>query len=88
MFIAEVDVEKLQVNKATEQILIPEKGARYGNFGVCDVSEHETWIVETEWMQRPPQEPIIPVKNQWGAEGRVYAARIIWQKPNKEWDKH
>ncbi|MCE9530201.1 MAG: glycoside hydrolase [Planctomycetes bacterium] len=88
LFIAEVDVAKLQVKKATEQILIPEKGARFGNFGVCNVSENETWIVETEWMQRPPQEPIIPVVNKWGAEGRVYAARIIWQKPNKAWDKH
>jgi len=88
LFIAEVDAEKLHVKKATEQILIPEKGARYGNFGICDISENETWAVETEWMQRPPEEYIIPVKNKWGAEARVYAARIIWQKPNKEWDKH
>lgn len=88
LFIAEVDVDKLHIKKATEQILIPEKGARYGNFGVCDVNEKETWVVETEWMQRPPEEYMIPVKNKWGAEARVYAARIIWQKPNKDWDKH
>ena len=86
LFIAEVDVARLQVKKATEQILIPEKGCRYGNFGVCDVNEHETWIVETEWMQRPPEEPVIPVKNRWGAEARVYAARILWSKPNRIWD--
>lgn len=88
LFMAEVDPERLCVKRATEQILIPEKGARYGNFGICNVSERETWVVETEWMQRPPAEPIIPVMNKWGAEARVYAARIIWEKPNKDWDKN
>ena len=87
LFIAEVNPETLRVIRATERVLIPEKGARYGNFGVCEVSENETWIVETEWMQRPPAEPVIPVNNQWGAEARVYAARILWEKPNRDWDK-
>lgn len=88
LFIAEVDTEKLQVKRATERILIPEKGARYGNFGVCNVSERETWVVETEWMQRPPAEFVIPVVNQWGAEARVYAARIVWDKPNRSWNQN
>lgn len=86
LFIGEVDPVKLHVKRATEQILIPEKGARYGNFGVCSVSEKETWVVETEWMQRPPEEKIIPVQNRWGAAARVYAARIIWEKPNLAWN--
>ncbi len=81
LFIAEVDTEKLAVKRVTERVLIPERGARYGNFGVCDVGADETWIVETEWMQRPPEEPVIPVENRWGAKARVYAARILWQKP-------
>lgn len=88
LFIAEVDTDKLHVKRATERILIPEKGARYGNFGVCNVSERETWIVETEWMQRPPAEFVIPVVNPWGAEARVYAARILWDKPNLSWNQY
>jgi hypothetical protein len=87
LFIAEVDPATLRVIRATERVLIPEKGARYGNFGVCEVSESETWVVETEWMQRPPAEPIIPVENQWGAAGRVYAARILWEKPDRDWNQ-
>jgi hypothetical protein len=87
LFIAEVDPATLRVIRSTERILIPEKGARYGNFGVCEVSENETWVVETEWMQRPPAEPIIPIDNQWGAAGRVYAARVLWDRPNRDWDK-
>lgn len=88
LFMAEVDTEKLHVKRATEQIVIPEKGARYGNFGVCNINERETWVVETEWMQRPPEEFVIPVNNRWGAEARVYAARIIWDKPNRSWNQN
>jgi hypothetical protein len=85
---AEVDVATLRVKRATERILIPQRGARYGNFGVCDVSPHETWVVETEWMQRPPEEPIIAVDNRWGASARVFVARILWSGPNRVWDQH
>lgn len=88
LFMAEVDPENARVKMATERVLIPERGARYGNFGVCDVNADETWVVETEWMQRPPEEPIIPIENQWGAAGRVYASRILWETPNAAWDQH
>jgi hypothetical protein len=83
LFIARVDTEKLAVLRETERVLIPERGARYGNFGVCEVNENETWVVETEWMQRPPEEPVIPVNNRWGADARIYAARILWATPNR-----
>lgn len=87
LFIAEVDPTTRRVKRATERILIPERGARYGNFGVCEVSEQETWVVETEWMQiwKQPSN-IIPVDNPWGAKNRVYASRILWTKPNTSWN--
>jgi len=88
LFLAEVDPESAVVKMASERILIPERGARYGNFGICNVSADETWVVETEWMQRPPEEPIIPIDNRWGAAGRVYASRILWATPNAVWDQH
>ncbi|HEY1109755.1 MAG TPA: hypothetical protein VGE76_14000, partial [Opitutaceae bacterium] len=87
LFIGQVDPATQRVLRATERILIPEKGARYGNFGVCDVSDRETWVVETEWMQRPGPDHVIPVDNPYGAKGRVYAARILWEKPNTGWGK-
>lgn len=87
LFIAQVDPKTVRVRRATERVLIPEKGARYGNFGVCDVSEKETWVVETEWMQKPGPDTVIPVDNVYGAKGRVYAARILWEKPNTGWGK-
>jgi lysophospholipase L1-like esterase len=88
LFIAEVDVDRLCVKRATERILVPERGARLGNFGVCDVSEHETWVTVAEWMQTWPPNIVIQPDNPYGADNTVYAARIRWTKPNTEWNRH
>ena len=88
LFIAQVDPEKLCVIRATERILVPERGARLGNFGVTDVSDRETWVTVTEWMQTWGPKVIIPIDNPRGANNSVYAARILWEKPNREWDQH
>lgn len=91
LFIAAVDTEKLCVIRASEREILPEKGARYGNFGVVNVSENETWITEAEWMQVPkiPNSPqrggsvAMPIDNQWGADAKVYVGRICWKEPNQ-----
>lgn len=84
LFIARVDPDKLQVIRASEQILVPEKGARLGNFGVTQVSENETWVTATEWMQT-----IGPKYNdaerliEAGADNRIWVAKLLWKKPNQ-----
>lgn len=75
LFIAQVDTEKLCVIRNTEQIIVPERGARLGNFGVTDVSKDETWVTVAEWMQPEGVE-------KYGSDGSVYIARIHWNKPN------
>ena len=42
LFIGQVDTEKLCVLRATERVLVPQRGARLGNFGVTEVSANET----------------------------------------------
>ncbi|MDX9882498.1 MAG: hypothetical protein RBS73_10565 [Prolixibacteraceae bacterium] len=76
LFIARVDPERLWVIRATEQILVPERGARLGNFGVTDVSKNETWVTVSEWMQPRGVE-------KYGSDGSVFVARIHWNKPNR-----
>ena len=76
LFMAQVDPEKLHVIRATEQILVPERGARLGNFGIVDVSPDETWVTVSEWMQPKGVE-------KHGSDGSVYVARIHWAKPNR-----
>lgn len=82
LFIGQVDVEKLAVRRSTERILVPDRGARLGNFGVTEVSPDETWVTVAEWMQTFSPNIVIPVDNPRGADNSVYAARIQWAVPN------
>lgn len=76
LFIAEVDPEEMVVIRNTERILVPERGARLGNFGITMVSPSETWVTVSEWMQPEGVE-------QYGSDGSVYVARILWTSPNR-----
>ncbi len=75
LFMAQVDPDRLCVLRHTEQILVPERGARLGNFGVTEVSRDETWVTVAEWMQPKGVE-------KYGSDGSVYVARIHWSRPN------
>lgn len=81
LFIARVDPERLVIIRESEKVLVANKGAQLGNFGIVNVNENETWITTSEGMSEA--EP-----TKYGADGRVYAARIIWSLPNKNWDQY
>lgn len=87
LFMAQVDPQTLRVIRATERALVPELGARLGNFAVADVNENETWVTVAEWMQKAGPQVVIPVDNERGADNSVYVARIKWEKPNQGWDR-
>ncbi len=91
LFIARIDPETLQVIRSSEQILVPEYGARLGNFGVAEISESETWVTVTEWMQSSSKEArtrdrvdhdTVRLKER-GANNRVWVAKIKWNQPNR-----
>lgn len=73
LFMAQVDPEKRIVIRETEQILVPERGARLGNFGVTDITPKETWVTVSEWMQPHGVDKY----------GSVFVNRIKWNKPKK-----
>jgi hypothetical protein len=83
LFMGQVDPKTLRVIRATEQILVPERGARLGNFGVTQVSPQETWVTVAEWMQTWGPNFVLPVDNKYGSDGSVWVARIKWAKENK-----
>ncbi len=75
LFIASVDPETLSVIRSTEQVLIPERGARLGNFGVVDVSPNETWVTAAEWMQPEGVE-------KHGSDNSIHVVKLKWSVPN------
>lgn len=78
LFIGEIDPRTLRVIRKTERVLVPERGARLGNFGVVDVSPSETWVIVTEWMQTWGPNHALPVDNKHGADNSIHIAKIRW----------
>jgi lysophospholipase L1-like esterase len=80
LVMAQVNPETLKVIRATERILVPERGVRLGNFAITEVSENETWVTVAEWMQNTAPNIVVPPDNAFGADNSVFAARILWEK--------
>jgi hypothetical protein len=76
LFISRVDPERMCLLRRTERILIPEKGARLGNFNTVNINKTETWVFNTEVLSPPDC-----VK--YGCDGSIYVAKIKWKKPNE-----
>jgi len=51
LYAAEVDTKTLRVCRDTEFVVVPERGARLGNFGVCKLDDHTAFVTASEWMQ-------------------------------------
>lgn len=79
LFMAEVNPTTLKIKKETEAVVVPERGARLGNFGVTEVNENESWITVAEWMQSHGPNVIIPVENAFGADNSVFVSKIRWK---------
>lgn len=80
LFIARVDTQRLCVIRATERILVPERGARLCNFGVTKVSDDETWITVAEWMQTTLPNPFdSTVCEKYGSDNSVFLVRLRFQ---------
>lgn len=88
LFMAQVDDTKLQVIRSTETELMPQRGAKLGNFGVTEVNERETWVTDAEWMQTTgPNYADFTQCMKHGSNNAVFAARILWKKPNTGWNR-
>lgn len=85
LMIARVDPDRLCVLRQTERVLVPERGARLGNFAITEVSPSETWVTVSEWMQTWPPNPYdYTICQRYGSDNSVFAARILWDQPNPD----
>lgn len=76
IFMAQVDPAKKHVIRATEKVLMPERGVMLGNFGAAAITPSESWVTDAEYMAEGKVHPR-------GANGSVFAARVQWSQPNK-----
>lgn len=79
LFIAQVDPDKLCVIRDTEQILVPQRGARLGNFGITHISDNEAWVTTAEWMQTTePDHYDFTVCEKYGSDNSIFLAKVRW----------
>jgi hypothetical protein len=82
LFIAQVDSEKLQVIRATEKILLPERGVMLGNFGAAAITPNESWVTDAEFISRLV-DPLAGTRpHPRGADGTVWLGRVKWSRPS------
>jgi hypothetical protein len=80
---ARVDTDRLCLIRSTERPVVPERGARLGNFGICTASPEESWVVVSEWMQTTgPDHYDCTVCEKYGSNNALFVSRIRWSKPN------
>ncbi len=60
-------VENMRLVRASEQIIVEEKGARLGNFGVAPFGEDKAIVMAAEWMQPKGCE-------KYGSDNRIYVS--------------
>ncbi len=51
LLMAEVDLSNGTLLRASERVVVPNRGAQLGNFGVNQGREGEAWICAAEWME-------------------------------------
>ncbi len=76
IFVAQVDPERLQVLRKTEQALLPERGVMLGNFGAAEITADESWVTDSEYI-------LTGTPHARGADGTTWLGRVRWSKPNR-----
>lgn len=77
LFIAEFDPEKMCLVRATERIVVPERGARLGNFGCFTVNDNESYVVVSEWMQGHDGNHAKCM--EYGSDNSIFVAKITFE---------
>jgi hypothetical protein len=76
LFFAQVDADKLHVLRATEQVLMPERGATLGNHGAAAITPDESWVTDAEGI-------FDKAARKRGAKGATFISRVRWSRPNR-----
>ena len=79
LFIARFDEDRECIIRDSEEIAVPEMGARLGNFTVTEMKPDEAWICVCEWMQTTlPDCSDSSVCVRYGANNRLWRTRIVF----------
>ena len=75
LFIAEIDKDTLTLKRETEYIVVPERGARLGNFGVQSYSIDTGYVFASEWMQGDNG---LEGSMKYGSDNSIFVSKITY----------
>jgi hypothetical protein len=81
VMIAQVDPHRLCVIRETEQIVVPNRGARMGNFMATEIAPRRSWFTVAEWMQNDLKgygRAGAEYCAGFGSDNSVFLADITW----------
>ena len=74
---AQFDPYRTHVIRSTERVVVPERGARLGNFGVTRINDNESWLTVAEWMQtNPPNAHDPTICERYGSDNSIFVAKV------------
>ncbi len=82
VMIARMDTSSLRIIRETERILIPNRGARMGNFMATEISPRQSWFTVAEWMQNDDighGRKGAEYCAGFGSDNSVFLADITWK---------
>lgn len=77
IFMTRFDTERECLIREEEVILVPELGARLGNFSVTEPNDRESWLITAEWMQS--WDNALGVCDRYGSNNSFWIARVRWE---------
>ncbi len=77
LFAAEFDVGRMCILKSTERIVVPERGARLGNFGCVSLPSGEGFVTAAEWMQSVVNEDPWAECAKYGSDNSIWLAKLL-----------
>lgn len=77
IFMARFDEERGCLLRDTEVILVPELGARLGNFNAYRANPGESWLITAEWMQNDPLG--WDACAAYGSDNSIWWAKVKWE---------
>ena len=65
-------VKNMRLERASEIVVVPEQGARLGNFGVTPYKENSAIVMAAEWMRPEGCE-------KYGSDNNIFVAKVSKQ---------
>ena len=77
IFMTRFDEERECLIRDEEVILVPELGARLGNFCALAPNDNEAWLITAEWMQSWGEE--LGICEKYGSDNSLWFTKVFWK---------